>query len=176
MQEQGVSSEQLTHETSSLVTNTSPVCILLNNFDIKQNIGSIFRLADAMGSQYVYLTGRTATPPSRKITNTARSAEKYVAYTYADNALDVVTDLKTLGVTIISLELTQNSMDIEYLHLDKNEKVCLILGSEKEGVDDELLKASDHIVHIPMHGHKSSLNVSTAAAIALYKLNQFFNS
>lgn len=169
-------SEQLTHETSSLETKTFPVSILLNNFDIKQNIGSIFRLADAMGSQHVYLTGRTATPPSRKITNTARSAEKYVAYSYVDNALDVVRDLKSQGVTIISLELTQNSTDLENLSLDKNEKVCLILGSEKEGVDVELLKASDHIVHIAMHGHKSSLNVSTAAAIALYKLNQFFNS
>ena len=167
-----MSSEQLTHETSTLDTKNFPVSILLNNFDIKQNIGSIFRLADAMGSEHVYLTGRTATPPNRKITNTARSAEKYVPYSYAESATEIIDVLKAKGYQIISLELTQTSVALEELKLDSDNKVCLILGSENEGVDDKLLAASDAIVHIPMHGHKSSLNVATAAAIALYRLNQ----
>lgn len=164
--------KQLTHRTSNLEKKTFPVAILLNNFDIKVNVGSIFRLADAMGAEQVYLSGRTPVPPSRKITKTARSAEKYVAYSYAERALDVIQELKEKDYKIISLELTQNSIDLADLTLRSDDKVCLILGSESDGLDAELLAVSDSIVHIPMHGHKSSLNVATAAAIALYSINQ----
>jgi len=165
-----MSAEQLTHKSSKSRIHNYPVSILLNNFDIKQNIGSVFRLADALGCEQLYLTGRTARPPSRKITKTARSADKYVAFSYCEDALNLVHDLKEQGYQIISLELTQNSIQLDDLQLNSEQKVCVILGSENEGVDDALLEASDTIVHIPMHGHISSMNVATAAAIALYKI------
>jgi len=149
---------QLVHETTTWGTRQFPIVLLLNDFDIKLNIGSIFRLADAFGVEHIYLTGRSATPPSRKINKTARSADKHVPFSYAENALPVIDELKEKNYKIISLELTTDSIKLSDLQLHANDKICLVLGSENKGVDDSLLN--------------SSLNVSTATGIALYQLVQ----
>jgi len=161
---------QLTHFSSNWEKQEFPISILLHNFKIKVNIGSIFRLADAFGVEHIYLSGTSAQPPSRKITKTARSADKYVPFSYQDEPFEVLSHLKSDGYRIVSLELTTDSLPLSELTLLKDEKVCLVLGSESEGVDSELLKLSDDVFYIPMYGEKSSLNVATAAGIALYQL------
>ena len=162
---------QLTHETSDFEKKQVPVSLVLHNFEIKLNIGSIFRLADAFGCEHIYLTGDTPRPPDRKITKTSRSAEKFVAYSYTEDPLDIIYQLKEQDYKVISLELTDKSVSLADLQLESNEKICLILGSEKIGVSQELLDQSDLTVHIPMHGHLSSLNVATAAGVALYAIS-----
>ena len=162
---------QLTHESTDFVKKQFPISLILHNFEIKLNIGSIFRLADAFGCEHIYLTGDTPTPPDRKITKTSRSAEKFVAHSYYAEPQDIISQLKEQGYRVISLELTDKSISLADLQLESDEKICLILGSEKIGVSQELLNQSDLTVHIPMHGHLSSLNVATAAGIALYSLS-----
>lgn len=165
-----MSQTQLTHESSDFAKKRFPISLILHDFEIKLNIGSIFRLADAFACEHVYLSGKTPTPPDRKITKTSRSAEKYLAYSYSKNPLDIISQLKEQGYKIVSLELTDKSLKLADLQLQSDEKVCLILGSENVGVNQALLDASDITVHIPMHGQVSSLNVATAAGIALYTL------
>ena len=165
-----MSEKQLVHKDKNWEAVRFPISILMHDFVIKLNIGSTFRLADALGCEHIYLTGNTPVPPDRKITKTSRSAEKYVPYSYSENPIDVVSQLKELGYKIIALELTTLRSDIAELELKSDDKICLILGSEKKGVNQELLDASDLTVHIPMYGELSSLNVATAAGIALYGL------
>ena len=161
---------QLTHESTDFIKKQFPVSLVLHNFEIKLNIGSIFRLADAFGCEHIYLTGDTPRPPDRKITKTSRSAEKFVAYSYTEDPQDIIYKLKEQGYRVISLELTDKSISLADLQLESNEKICLMLGSEKVGVNQKLLDESDLTVHIPMYGHLSSLNVATAAGIALYAI------
>ena len=78
--------------------------------------------------------------------------------------------MKAEGYKIISLEITSSSIDISDLSLSAADKVCLILGSENTGVNQELLNASDITTHIPMLGQNSSLNVATASAIAGFEI------
>ena len=166
---------QLSHGSADFIQKQVPISVILHDFEIRLNIGSIFRLADAFACEHIYLTGNTTTPPHRKITKTSRSAEKYVAYSYHENPLELVSRMKQQTYKVISLELTDKSICLSDVQLQATEKICLILGSENIGVNQELLDESDLILHIPMHGHLSSLNVSTAAGIALYQLTQLIN-
>jgi len=163
--------KQLEHKDKHWEAKHFPVSILLHDFEIKLNIGSIFRLADAFACEHVYLSGSTSVPPHRKIKKTSRSAEKYVPFSYSQNPFDVIAQLKSQSYKIVSLELTDQSIDISGLSIRSKEKVCLVLGSENLGVSQALLNESDVTVHIPMYGQLSSLNVATAAGIALYTIS-----
>jgi len=147
-----------------------PVCLLVHDFDVPMNIGSLFRIADAFGLEKIYLTGSSLVPPNNKIKKTSRSTEKYVAYSYENDPVHVIEKLKSEGYTIISLEITSTSIDITELKISHNENICLVVGAESKGVSQELLDASDKTVHIPMLGINSSMNVATACAVATFEI------
>ena len=88
--------------------------------------------------------------------------------------LELVTHLKKEGYTIICLEITSKSQELrEYVNnLTQLNKICLVVGSEKAGIHQALLDTADHTLHIPMFGDNSSMNVTTATAIALYEFTQ----
>jgi tRNA G18 (ribose-2'-O)-methylase SpoU len=146
------------------------LCLLANNINDPANIGSLFRTADALGVEKIYLTGSSPTPPDNKINRLSRSTDKHVAFSYAQDPLDIVDTLKSDGYTIISLELSTTSVDIRHQPLCGIDKVCLVLGSENDGVCQQLLDVSDITVHIPMLGQNSSMNVAVAAAIATFEI------
>ena len=160
--------QQLDHTQHQRLKKKHSVCILLNDFESPANVGSIFRLADAFGIEKIYLTGTSPVPPNRKMMRTSRATEKFVSYEYQKNGSLVISELKAQNYKIISLEITSSSTDIRQLYLSKQEKVCLILGGENEGVSQELLVLSDKTVHIPMLGENSSINVASACAIAMF--------
>ena len=146
------------------------MCYLVHNLHTPQNIGSLFRLADALGVEKIYLSGTSPTPPNLRIKKTARSTEKYVPHEYTESPFDAIQALKAAGYKIVSLELATNSVEVSEAPVVKDDKICLIVGAEHEGVIDALLEASDFSVHIPMSGINSSMNVATACAIASYEL------
>jgi len=167
---------QLDHNHHRQKVEKYPVCFLAHDMEVPMNIGSLFRIADALGIEKIYLSGSSPSPPNGKIKKTSRSTEKYVPFSYEDNPLTLVARLKQEGYRIISLEITSSSLDIRDLALSGNEKVCLILGSENSGVCRPLLDASDKIVHIPMVGVNSSMNVATACSIATFEIVKRFLS
>ena len=164
--------KQLDHTCHRVSEVKYSLCYLAHDVDITMNVGSLFRLADALGIEKIYLTGNSIKPPNDKIKRTSRSTEKVVPFAYHQNPLDVIASLKEQDYTIISLEITSNSIDIGKLAIEKDEKICLILGAENKGVDETLLAASDMTVHIPMLGKNSSMNVANACAIATYAITQ----
>ena len=165
---------QLDHGQHHTVSKKYPVCFLAHDIDVPMNIGSLFRIADAFGIEKIYLSGSSPVPPNSKIKKTSRSTDKCVPFSYEDNPLHLVKRLKCEGYTIISLEITSSSTDIRKLSIPSDEKVCLILGSEKTGVCQELLDASDKTIHIPMLGQNSSMNVATACSIATFEIIRRF--
>ena len=148
------------------------LCFLTCDVSDPLNIGSLFRIADALGVEKIFITGTSSTPPNTKIKKSSRSTEKYVAYEYSEDAISVANKLKNLGYKIISLEITTQSIALSDLKLHSKDKICLVLGAENEGVSEALLELSDATVHIPMHGVNSSMNVACACAIATYELSK----
>lgn len=146
--------------------NSTPIVIIAHNIRSLWNVGSLFRSADAFSIRHIHLTGYTASPPRTEISKTALGAEEWIPWSKDLDPLDVLQKRREEGYEIVALEKTETSIDI-HAHRPKK-PICLILGHEVLGVSDELITVSDTIVHIPMLGKKSSLNVSVAAGISLY--------
>ncbi|WP_444995912.1 TrmH family RNA methyltransferase [Aliikangiella sp. IMCC44359] len=161
---------QLAHQHHQSSNQKHPLSLLLHDMNIPANVGSIFRIADAMGVEKIYLTGTTVSPPNKLIKKTSRATEKYVAYQYREDPIENIEYLKALGYLIISLEITSSSIDIRELKFSSEQKVCLILGAENTGVCQTLLDLSDYTVHIPMLGNNSSMNVASACSIAVFQM------
>lgn len=167
---------QLDHSAHRAGDKKYPLCFLAHDIDVPMNVGSFFRIADALGVEKIYLTGSSTTPPNSRLRKTSRATEKYVDFSYAKDPLTVINQLKEKGYRIVSLELTTASVDIRHFTLGKGEKICLILGSENSGVCQALLDASDLVIHIPMRGRNSSMNVANACSIASYEITRQFES
>jgi len=165
---------QLQHQQVSKQIKKFPISILANDIEIAGNIGNLFRIADAFGIQKIYLTGTSAVPPKYKIRKAARSTEKKVSFAQSSSAIEVVKQLKSLNTKIISLEITSQSQDLRSFKMSNQQPICVIIGSEKTGISQQLLDLSDHTLHIPMYGENSSMNVANCCAIALYELIRFY--
>jgi len=167
---------QLSHHETRRTVRKYPVSLLANDFFVPMNVGSLFRIADAFGVEKIYLCGDSPVPPNKKINKTARSTVKAVTYEYQENALETVNKLKKDGYTIVSLEITKHSIDIQDFEMRPTDKICLIIGAESSGVAQELLEASDAVVHIPMFGQNSSMNVATATSVAVFEIVKIYLS
>jgi tRNA G18 (ribose-2'-O)-methylase SpoU len=169
---------QLTHEDHIESDRKFRLSIIVNDMSSPLNVGSLFRLCDALGIENLYLCGNTATPPNSKINKTSRSTQRHVNYEIHENAERLTTSLKESGALVISLEITNTSIDIgseEFRtmvaeKISSKDVICLILGSENKGISEKLLSLSDMTTHIPMYGHNSSMNVISAASIACFEI------
>ena len=145
-----------------------PFTIVLNNIRSLYNVGSIFRTADGAGMEKLYLCGITGLPPDSKISKTALGAEKTVAWEFHESVISAIKELKAQNYQIVLLEQTQKS--ISYEEFCPHAPVCLVVGNEISGIQDQLLSLCDVALDIPMAGNKISLNVSVAFGIAAYQL------
>ena len=149
-----------------------PLTIVLDNIRSLHNVGAIFRTADAVRAEKCYLCGITGCPPRSEIRKSSLGAEEAVPWQYAKNPLSVIEMLKLQGYQIVCLEHTTNSVD--YRSADYRSPLCLVVGHEFNGVSDEIVRAADMSVEIPMHGVKLSLNVAVAFGIAAFEIiNRF---
>lgn len=144
------------------------VFVLAHNIRSMHNVGSIFRTCDGAGVTKLYLTGYSGVPPRKEITKSAIGADEFVDWEYHKDPVVVAQMLKDRGVHIVALERNRKSTDIS--KFKPKYPVCMIIGNEIDGVEEPLLKLSDHILHIPMRGKKESLNVSVAFGIGVYRI------
>jgi tRNA G18 (ribose-2'-O)-methylase SpoU len=160
------------HKPKAVVTPPSitQIHLLLDNLRSTLNVGSIFRTANCATIDHIYCCGTTPTPTHAKFSKSGLTSEETVSWSYHRNALEIVDDLKRKGFNICSLEVTSQSTSIfnQNSSLKSGNDVLLVVGNEISGIDPCILDLSDSIVYIPMLGTKTSLNVSIAAAIAIY--------
>ena len=145
------------------------IYIICDNILDTYNIGSIFRLADAVGVKKIFLCGATETPPNSRISKASVGTEKWVEWQYASTAVEAVSSIKykVSGIKVIAIE--QNPKAIDYRKADFKEPIAFVIGHETSGVTKEALKVCDKIVEIPMFGVNKSLNVMVSLAIVLYQ-------
>ncbi|MBP9853978.1 MAG: RNA methyltransferase [Candidatus Omnitrophica bacterium] len=145
-----------------------PITIILNNIRSLHNVGSIFRTSDGAGIEKIWLCGITGFPPNNQIAKTALGAEDHVEWEYSEDIVNVIHPLKKKGYEIVVLEQTEQSI-FHHLYKPKN-SVCLIIGNEVEGVQQEVADLGDCSIEIEMAGIKNSLNVAVAFGIVAYHI------
>ncbi len=148
----------------------NPVVIVLDNIRSLNNIGSVFRTADAFLAESLYLCGFTATPPHREIHKTALGATDSVEWRYFRSTKEAVITLKERGYLIVSLEQTESSIPLNTFFPDKDRGYALVFGNEVRGVDQEIVDISDTCVEIPQFGTKHSFNIAVSTGIVLWDL------
>ena len=146
-----------------------PIIVILDNIRSLNNIGSFFRTSDAFNVEKVYLCGITATPPHRDIQKTALGATESMEWEHKISTLDLINDLKNQGIKICSIEQAEKTTFLQDVPSLPNEKYALVFGNEVDGVDQEVINASDYIIEIPQFGTKHSLNVSVCAGVVLWE-------
>jgi 23S rRNA (guanosine2251-2'-O)-methyltransferase len=145
-----------------------PLIIVLDNVRSAHNVGSVFRTADAFLAEAIYLCGITAKPPHREIQKTALGATETVSWKYFQNTSDAIKELKENNFTIISVEQTTGSIQLNEFVIATGKKYAIVFGNEANGVDEMIVSASDFAIEIPQSGTKHSLNISVCAGIVVW--------
>lgn len=161
---------QLTHEENQFERKTFPITLVCDHIYFQQNIGSLFRISEAFGVENIIFLGKDIPLTPRKINKTSRSTHLYVPHQIIEETSELITYLLENKFEIIALEITNNSKPLKEIIIPENKRIAVLIGSEINGVSDELLKISNQIVHINMFGKNSSMNVSQATSILLYEL------
>jgi len=147
---------------------------LLDNIRSLHNVGAIFRTSDAVLLKKLYLCGITGHPPRNEISKTALGAEEVVEWEYHEDASDLLKDLKKKGITIVAVEIANDSVNYDEAKYDF--PVCFVFGHEVYGISDEVMELVDMTVEIPMLGRANSLNIATSYGIIIYNaLKKFKN-
>lgn len=154
----------------------SGIEIILDNIRSAHNVGSVFRSADSFKADKVWLCGICATPPSAEIHKSALGAEFSVEWGYEKDTLSLVKRLKEEGYTVLSVEQTVNSIMLDKFKTETGRKYALVFGNEVDGVQQEVVDASDGVLEIPQYGTKHSLNISVSAGIVLWHIASALHS
>ncbi len=148
----------------------NPIDIVLDNVLDTYNIGSIFRLADAVAAREVIITGLAEVPPNTRIKKASINTTEWITWQYIPTAKEAIEKLRTKnkGLKVIAIE--QNEKSIPYTEMKWEFPVALVVGNETSGISKEVLEICDAIVEIPMFGVNVSLNVMVSLGIVLYRI------
>lgn len=145
-----------------------PIYLVLDRIIDTYNIGSLFRLADAIAAEKVYLCGDMEYPPNSRIHKAAVGTENWVPWEKTVSTLETVRMLKEKEVHTVAVEQHPNS--VTYKDLKVTFPVAIVAGNETEGLPDEVLNEVDQIVEFPMYGINKSFNVWGSTAVIAYKI------
>jgi len=148
----------------------TPIIIVLDNVRSLNNVGSVFRTADAFLIEAVYLCGITGTPPNKEIQKTALGATDSIAWKYFKNTLDAVEDLKKEGFLVYAIEQAESAIMLNNFMPSRKQKLAIIFGNEVKGVDQLVIDASTDVIEIPQVGTKHSLNIAVSVGIVMWDL------
>lgn len=154
------------------------IFVVLENIRSAQNVGAIFRTADACGVSKIFLIGYTPDPqdrfgrPRSDIAKSALGAEQNIPWEHFKTSEEFIAYTKQENIFLVSVEQDKNSIDYKDFDLSKikQEKTAFVFGNEVDGVSKEMLQNSDKIIEIPMVGKKESLNVSVTAGVVLFRV------
>lgn len=160
----------------------NPIYIVVDNVLDTYNIGSIFRLADAVAAEEVILCGESLTPPHTRIKKAAINTTEVVRWRYEKTAEIAVKSLKlkvpsnelldkqshSSKLKVIAIE--QDKRSIPYDKAEYSFPIALVVGNESYGISKEVLDMCDEIVELPMWGVNKSLNVVVSLGIVVYEV------
>lgn len=149
-------------------TSKAHLIIGLDNIRSGNNVGSVFRTADAARLEKVLLGGISAQPPHRDIQKTALGADKTVAWEYHENMVELLNKYKESGWKIAIVEQMETSTMLQDWDATAG-KWIVVVGNEVKGVSDEVCALGDEFIEIPQFGTKHSLNVSVCTGMVVWE-------
>lgn len=149
-----------------------PIYVVCENIRSLYNVGSIFRTADGIRAQRLYLCGYTGYPPRKEIDKVALGAAESVPWEYHEDVTKVLWNLREEKIHVVALEHTDNSINFQTFKFSF--PMAIVLGHEYDGLTQEALNCCHDAVEIPMYGIKQSLNVATAFGVIGYEILRQF--
>jgi tRNA (guanosine-2'-O-)-methyltransferase len=134
------------------------------------NIGSIVRTAAALRVEHLYLTAHATAPDHQKVGRTALGTERYLDWSRHARIEDAAVAARSDGFRLVGLELADESQP--FFEVALHDDVCLVLGSESNGLSQAALDCCDAVGYLPQLGRVGSFNVAVAAAIAMYEVRR----
>ncbi len=151
----------------SIIKN--PITIILDNVLDTYNVGSIFRLADAVAAEKIILCGDTLTPPNSRIKKASINTTGWVDWSHEKTAIGALTELKTLNPKLSVVAVEQDTRSKPFYQVKYELPLAIVVGNETNGISKEVLNMVDMIVELPMWGINKSLNVMVSCGIILYE-------
>ena len=148
----------------------NPIYIILDNVLDTYNIGSIFRLADAVAAEEVIICGQSEIPPNTRIKRASINTTEWVKWRYVSTTVEAIAKIKDQIPNIKIVAVEQNEKSVPYNQMKWEFPVAVVVGNETNGVLKEVLEMCDAIVELPMFGVNISLNVMVSLGIVLYKI------
>ena len=160
--------KQLSHYDIKNQQKQFPITIVCDAIRTPENIGMCFRVSKSFGVSKIYLHENSPAVTNSIVKRTARNTIKQLEYNTYANFEKTIQQLKDEGNTIIGIEITDKSIDIQNFNFKNHKKIVLLLGSERNGIGN--INILDHSIAIPMFGKNSSMNVIHSLSIALYEV------
>ena len=147
---------------------SAPRVVLLDRVTDPHNVGAVLRSAEVFGAQAVIAVQRHSTPETGALAKTASGALERQPYLRVRNLADAMVELKNMGFIVLGLD-GEAEATIETALTDRKDRpVALVMGAEGPGLREKTKETCDQLVKIDFAGGFGSLNVSNAAAVALY--------
>ena len=160
--------EQLSHNDIENEQKQFPITIVCDAIRTPENIGMCFRISESFGVQKIYFHENSPSIENRIVKKTARNTVNQIQHTSYANFDTLINKLKAEGNTIVGIEITDKSINIQDFNFKKHKKIALLLGSERNGIKN--INPVDETIAIPMFGRNSSMNVIHSLAITLYEV------
>ena len=153
------------------LTQLKPPVIIMNGIVNTENVGSIVRNAAAFGFSSVIADESSASPWLRRSVRVSMGNIFNMQVHHSDLISNTIEELRSIGFLIIAAEITGKSQSLYDLNI-RDEKYCIIFGSEGQGISKEILDLSDSVIHIPIAADVPSLNVASSSAVILSRLSK----
>lgn len=145
-----------------------PRIVLLDRVTDPHNVGAILRSAEVFGARAVVAMNRHAAPETGALAKTASGALERQPYVRVRNLADTIIALKDMGYLVLGLDGTAEQTIEQAVDGKRDRAIALVMGAEGPGLREKTLETCDQLVKIDYAGGFGSLNVSNAAAVALY--------
>lgn len=165
---------QLQHSDNKFEKRSFPIVICCDQLRTPENVGMVFRVADAFQVEKILFHSLSPKASDRAVNRISRSTSGLVSHQHVHDLVSEMNKLKEQGYKVLALEITANSKPIQQLTIDKNDKLIIVIGAERNGISSELLNCCENVYHIPMYGTNSSMNVVNSLSIALYEITNKF--
>jgi tRNA G18 (ribose-2'-O)-methylase SpoU len=160
--------KQLTHVDIKNNQQQFPITIVCDAIRTPENIGMCFRISESFGVQKIYFEESSPSTENRIVKKTARNTISQIKHAVYNDFNEIIHQLKAEGNTIIGIEITDKSINIQDFNFKNHKKIVLLLGSERNGIEN--INLVDETIVIPMYGRNSSMNVIHSLAITLYEI------
>ncbi len=162
------SAERRAHPALDEVARGAELLLMAEGVNDNENLGALFRNAAAFGVGGVVLDATSADPLYRRCVRVSMGQVLCLPFTRAPRASDAVVALQELGFEVLALTPAPDAEDIR--DIAPKPRQALLVGAEGPGLTDAALDEADRRVRIAMASGVDSLNVATAAAVALHQL------